>query len=130
MNSQLEGETLDEVAKTYQALTGERQKISGQLRDLLQALFEGEENLIVELPWQEMLQGRNHTINQILVHGIEGKRIYFSNPLKRGNEQPGMQIEGEGCGPQRQIHANGIQSMELETFRQLFHQSGQALLPD
>lgn len=127
MNSQME--SIDETARAYEALTGQNQVLSGQLRDLLTALFAGAENIIVDLPWVERAQGRNHTRNQILVHGVEGPRIYFSNPIKRGDEQPGMLIEGEGCGPRRQIHGKGIQSMELEAFRQLFYAGGRAMLP-
>lgn len=95
---------------------------SYSLIEVFQAL-EQKRTVIVEIPWHQSLATAYCENNQIQLDSIQDGRIYFHNPLSAlqlaqsiGQSQP--------HGPERQCHANGLESMDLKLFEQLFCMNG------
>jgi len=95
--------------------------------ELLSRLQGGEKGIIVDLPWQEEVEGENLVRNQLVLWEVSRERIYFSNPNNLPGLSPGEYGGKEGCGPLRNIEADGRESMNLEDFAQLYKLDGRSI---
>jgi hypothetical protein len=119
--------SIEQAQSLYRALTNQERPLTDSPEALVQALRDGQTNLLVELPWGEVRDGEVHELHQVVLTRFEDRRVYFINPLK-GQESVGTVLEGEGKGPQRRIEAHGEESMDLVRFVALFANGGKALL--
>lgn len=123
--------TFSEMGALWAALSGASETlIQSDFHALETALAQGQQAIICEIPWLEHTPTGLITTQQLLLHHISADRIYFSHPQPRTHDVPGTTVSAAGCGPEREIHTDGTQSMALELFAQLFVLGGgQALLP-
>lgn len=82
----------------------------------------------VELPWYEEIDHQTYTYNQVIVQSVSPEQVHFLNPLPQGDKTPGAR-GGNGLGPERQVLADGSESMDTALFQRLFRLAGGALLP-
>lgn len=121
---------LAQVGELWAALSGEHTTpIQSDFDALCQALSNGQQAILAEIPWFEQTPTGQITTQQILLHHIAEDRIYFSHPQPRSHDVPGTTVSEAGCGPERIVHTDGTQSIELSLFARLFIVGGgQALL--
>jgi hypothetical protein len=122
--------TLAQVGDLWATLTGEpSHPIQSDFEALRHALIHEQQAILAEIPWLEQTPTGLITTQQLLLHHITADRIHFSHPQPRSHDVPGTTVSGEGCGPERIVHPDGTQSMELSLFARLFILGGgQALL--
>lgn len=118
---------LQEAQRLYGALTNQPTRLTGSPHDVLAALRAGEENVLVELPWNEVRAGETHERHQLVLRRVEGERVYFINALKTPGA-PGTELGGPEQGPLRRIEEAGEESMPLANFVTLFVGGGQGML--
>jgi len=94
---------------------------------IIERLRLGEKGIIVEIPWNEIVDGENQKLNQLVLMGIEGQRIFYANPLGFSEFEPGEYGGKPGQGPLRHIEIDGSESMHLDDFSCLFENNGKAI---
>ncbi|MBF2052910.1 MAG: hypothetical protein IGS03_05510 [Candidatus Sericytochromatia bacterium] len=114
---------LRELAAMQQQLTGQEQTVTTDLQQVWQALASAQA-VLVYLPWYERVDDQLYESNQIVLQHRTQQRVYFANPLKRGNEASGQELGGPTEGPARQVHADGLQSMSEVEFEKRFVMGG------
>ncbi|MEK7433305.1 MAG: hypothetical protein AABZ74_09255 [Cyanobacteriota bacterium] len=122
-------ENIEEIANSYENLTGIKEKITSDFDDILRAILKGEKAILVDLEWNEEIDGEFYKRNKIVINDIQETYIIFSNPIKRGDEVFGLLISGENKGPDRKINADMTQSINIDLFQNIFlNHNGKALV--
>jgi hypothetical protein len=126
------GDIIGETQRLYRELFGQEAQLVNDFGMAFQALVEGVNDIVVELPWEEDQFGEKVSRHQIVLKQLldDNTRVQFFNPAAR-NAAPGTELGNQPDeGPKRRVEATGVESMELSQLARYFAEGkAMALVP-
>jgi hypothetical protein len=114
-----------------ESLLGEPLREVSDFGEVMEALEAGEKGIILLYPWDGRHDGEDYPMLPLVLMRKEGDRIFFCHSLPRREAKAGSFLGGApGFGPPRRAEDEGIESMDLDTFRKGFDEGAAALLPE
>lgn len=88
---------------------------------ILDMLRGGSGDIIMDLPWNEKDGDEIIDRHKIILQGLDGNHVVFFNPRgHRDGLEKGTVLGGEDKGPVRTVERKGLESFELDRFREFF----------
>lgn len=128
MSTTIQPNSIEAACRMYEALTGQRHRVTDRLEEVLGALKSGLKDVLVEVDWGEQRRGELHDRHQVILQRVAGGRVYFINALKNPGAV-GDSLGGPDKGPVRRVEEHGEESMDEPAFVALFAQGGKGMLP-
>ncbi|HEY9897865.1 MAG TPA: hypothetical protein V6D00_01675 [Pantanalinema sp.] len=109
-------------------LTGAQMAETGDWDEVLAALNDAKEDVILELPWQHPDAAPDR--HELVLKRITGDRAVYYNASSPLSQAVGTPLPGNAVLPERRVEGPGLESMPLDALRRLFEEGeGAALLP-